>query len=797
MSAASDEWDQRSVCSAEVLSDFRPRTMHGCEYRRTCRNSDQTPLGSDIVGGGSKVSGRWSGQGMGYPLTFVYLLAFVAMIVLATALALATPPQRIGRLRVSLVALIATWTLADFLSNLAQTAEQVEQLAYLFAPAWALVPFTLLLTMLVYTEWPTWTRPLEVRVALALPTVGCVFLVHAGLLYRGFLPASVNGHYFQSLPTSWQAVVTSYNILYAALSVAVLLGAARAQGEEKFRTTGAMLLRTLLPVAIAATAINGGLAPLGINPPYLGSVLCSILAAGLGVGVIRREYFAPVARVRRELDAARHDLSRRDEILSALPIGVAILDPETQQMLYANELFRSLSSMGGEGLSSTLRSVVRAPSKKEAGVCCELSASCDGVARSVLVTVHAVHYSGRAVDLVTARDITDTRKLEREIAQQRERITEVQKMEAVGRLSAGIAHDFNNQLSVIVTNASVMLESLGKDPRHRMDLDEIFSAVERGRQLTSQLLAFGRKQAPAPEVLDVNTVLLGLERVLQRLLGSGILLLMRTTPTPALVRVNRSQFEQVVLALATNAADAMPDGGTLTFEVACEPKPGTRGDDRQVVLRVHDTGCGIPADVIDRVFEPFFSTKGTHGTGLGLATAYGYVRSAGGSLTVTSEADQGAEFTLCFEAVVVDHVEEPRIVDTSSSSKKLNPLTILLVDDEDAVRRSLSRVLRQRGHRVVEASGAAEAVKVFGREKVNVLVTDIAMPDTDGRTLAESLQKEWPDLPVLFMSGHLHEQERLSNRSVAFLAKPFAPEVLIDKLEDLVPSQPVTMASPR
>jgi signal transduction histidine kinase len=722
---------------------------------------------------------------VGYPFAYAYLIAFAGMTVLATLLAIAPSPQKIRVLRTCLVALLAGWALADFFSSIAETPAELAMFAKVFAPVWAAVPFTFLLTVLVYTGWPDWTRPTWVRGALALPALACVYLVHSGQLYKEFLPASVNGLHFQSRPTSFQAFVIGYILTYATLSVGVLFGAGRKHRSPQFRATGRILLRALVPAALVGAITNGTLSPFGFDLPYLGSILCSVVATIVGVGTIKRAFFAKSARFHQELATVLDDLNRRDEVLSALPIGVAIVEPDSRQMLYANDLFRSLSKLGSDGLTATLRSALNGPTKCDPATPCELVVSANGKDHTLLLSSHEVHYGGRRVDLLILRDVTATRALENEVARQRESLSHVQKMEAVGRVSAGIAHDFNNQLSVIATNATAVLQSPDTDDRHRMDLEEIISAVERGRRLTSQLLAFGRKQAPKPEVVDVNEVLRHLERVLQRLVGASIVLVVRCTRRPALVRIDRLHLEQVVLALATNAADAMPQGGTLVLEVA-------RASD-QVKLSVRDTGCGIAPEIIDRVFEPFFSTKGKLGTGLGLASAYSYTQTAGASIEVHSTMGKGTEFLLRFPPVKLDAQRDHEECVEATPQPARAALTILLVDDEEGVRRGFSRLLRRRGHRVLEASGAREAFALFDTEKVDVLVTDIAMPETDGRILASELRKKRGDLPVLFISGQFRESDSPKGPSVAFLAKPFPPEMLFSTLEALAQDDPVPL----
>ena len=726
---------------------------------------------------------------MSFALTYVYLIAFVSMVVLATVFAIATPPQPTRSLRVAVVGFVGLWALADFLSNLAATAGEVERLARVFAPVWAMLPFLLLVTVLAYTRWPRWSCTPWVRAVLAVPAVGCVVLVEAGWLYHEFLPASANGAYFQSLATSWQWAVTTYHVSYALLSVVVLLAAAHRLGEAHFRVAGKVLLRSVLPVTVLATAVNGGLSPFGIHLPFLGSVLCCVLAATVGIGILRRGYFAPVVTFRRERDAARDALSRWDELLSSLPLGVAVLEPETQQVLYANKLFRSCMGRSTSGeIPAALRAMLLAQTESDSSFMpeFELSRHDDRTRQALVVSARPAHFRERPVTVVAIRDATEQRVMGAELTRHREQLARAQRMEAVGQMSAGLAHDFNNQLSIILTNASVMSQTL--DARHRVDLDEILRAVERGRQLTSQLLAFSRKQAVTPEVVDVNEVLRGLQRMLQRLLGINVLLVIRSSSEPARIRMDRARFEQVILALATNAGDAMPSGGTLTLEVTrLVPESAAESCDGSVVLCVRDDGQGIASDDIEHVFEPFFSTKGERGTGLGLATAYSYLQDAGASIAVASSPGKGAAFTLRFHSAQAD-TTDTRPVEVSPVAREAGGgLTILLVDDEEAVRRGLSRVLRQGGHRVVEASGGQEAISLFRRDPadVGVLITDVVMPGMDGRELARVLQEDRPDLPVLFMSGHLREQEKLHQRAESFLRKPFSPDELLSKLDGI------------
>jgi len=381
------------------------------------------------------------------------------------------------------------------------------------------------------------------------------------------------------------------------------------------------------------------------------------------------------------------------------------------------------------------------------------------------------------------RELEERERLEQQLIQ-------AQKMEAVGRLAGGVAHDFNNLLTIINGYSDFMLRNVDLSERLREDIDEIRRAGERAADLTRQLLAFGRRQMQELRVFDLNDVLSEMARMLRRLIGEDITLSLALAAEPLLIRADRSHIEQVVANLAVNARDAMPRGGTLTIETCCaclSPDAATNlgvEGGGCVQLAIWDTGTGITPEVRAHLFEPFFSTKGPgKGTGLGLATVYGIVKQSGGEIQVLSEPGRGAEFRIylpcCSE-------EEPQAARPDSMAALPNGgETILVVEDEERVRRFACDALRRLGYTVLEASDGIAALERLGEAAcpVDLVVTDVVMPRMGGRDLAARLRDLHPNLPVLFMSGYPGGGEGRSDATQPGLVrKPFTAEILAGRI---------------
>jgi PAS domain S-box-containing protein len=404
--------------------------------------------------------------------------------------------------------------------------------------------------------------------------------------------------------------------------------------------------------------------------------------------------------------------------------------------------------------------------------------------------------------LVIMRDVTEAKVAEAAMRQ-------AQKMEAVGRLAGGIAHDFNNLLTVINGYCDIGLGTLSEDHPFRPMLSEVKASGERAARLTRQLLAFSRKQILSPQVLDLNRIVADMAHMLRRLLGENVEVAVATGTELRKVRVDPGQMEQVILNLSVNARDAMPRGGRLTLETAnvdldesyatthLETRPGPH-----VMLAVSDTGAGMPPEVKARIFEPFFTTKPAgKGTGMGLATVYGIVKQSGGSINVYSEPGRGTVFKIYFPAVpeAEQAIQEPEH-GPGGAFRHGSGETVLLAEDDDAVRTLVARTLERRGWRVLEARNAEEAEAIAARElsPILLLLTDVVMPGAGGRTLARRIARAHPEAKVLFMSGYtdnaiVHNGEL--EPGTAFLQKPFSPDALERKIRELLGSLPRTVSS--
>ncbi|HEX7335785.1 MAG TPA: PAS domain-containing protein [Gemmatimonadales bacterium] len=383
---------------------------------------------------------------------------------------------------------------------------------------------------------------------------------------------------------------------------------------------------------------------------------------------------------------------------------------------------------------------------------------------------------------VNVQDLTERRRAE-------EQVRQAQKMEAVGRLAGGVAHDFNNMMMIIMGFSDFLLSTLERDDPRWADADEIRKAADRAMQLTRQLLGFGRHQLVARHVLSLNEVVSGLERMLRPLLGEDIRLVTSLSHGLGGVEADYGQLEQVVMNLALNARDAMRGGGSLTIETMDVDLPEGYAY-RQVgidipagpyvMLVVSDTGHGMTPEVKARLFEPFFTTKpANQNTGLGLATVYGIVVQSGGYIWVDSEPGHGTAFKVCFPRVENEDQPEPPSLGVAPPLRGSE--TILLVEDEQAVRGVASRILLNQGYFVLAASNAEEALALAERVDGNIdlVLTDVVMPDLPGPDLVDRLLARWPDIRVLFMSGYAEgDKLQLSLTGRSFLQKPFSADNL-------------------
>ncbi|MGH7670836.1 MAG: PAS domain S-box protein, partial [Gemmatimonadaceae bacterium] len=390
-------------------------------------------------------------------------------------------------------------------------------------------------------------------------------------------------------------------------------------------------------------------------------------------------------------------------------------------------------------------------------------------------------------------DVTERLRLEAQFHQS-------QKMEAVGQLAGGIAHDFNNLLTVILTTTELLLESeTGSGPVHA-ELQDVYRSAQRGADLTRQLLAFSRRQVLSIHPMSVNQLVASVERLLRRVLGEDIELRVTPAADSDIVRADAGQLEQVIMNLAVNARDAMPNGGTLTIETAradfTEEVRGYRAAmpaGPYVMIAVRDTGEGMRPEVMEHVFEPFFTTKGRDkGTGLGLATVYGIVKQLGGFVWVDSEAGHGATFK-----IYLPRVQDAPRAPTATAGRRTEldgTETVLLAEDEPSIRSLLTRVLSSRGYTVLAAANGTDALAqaTAHREPIHLLVTDVVMAGMRGPDLAIAVGAGHPEARVLFVSGYTDEAvvaRGLAARQVAFLQKPFTHNVFLVKVREVLDEQ--------
>ena len=386
-----------------------------------------------------------------------------------------------------------------------------------------------------------------------------------------------------------------------------------------------------------------------------------------------------------------------------------------------------------------------------------------------------------------AEDITERRELETQLRQ-------MQKMEAVGRLAGGVAHDFNNLLTVISGYTALLLESLDAEDTRRLYTEEIAKASRRAAELTRQLLAFGRKQILAPRALDLNALVLDAEKMLCQLIGEDVTLVTVLHPEIGHVRADPGQLHQVLLNLAVNARDAMPQGGTLTFETV-EIPPGqaeavhpdlTSGS--YALLKVSDTGRGMAEEVKTHLFDPFFTTKELgRGTGLGLSTVYGIIKQSGGHIEVESEVGRGSTFKIYLPRVEAAPSAESGAVPAPRASQGWE--TVLLVEDQEEVRAFTRFILERAGYTVFETADADQALRIRREHPgpIHLLIVGVVMPRMSGRELAERLAL--PGLRVLYVSGYADDavvRHGGVEAGAALLQKPFSPLILLAKVREVL-----------
>jgi len=501
-------------------------------------------------------------------------------------------------------------------------------------------------------------------------------------------------------------------------------------------------------------------------------------------------------------------LSEREELFRLIDENaadmIALIDAGGQR-LYSSPSYQKLLGYSAAELASTSFYDQIHPEDKEVVIAAITQARKSGTGRRLEYRV--LHKNGNPLTVestvsivknhdtveklvILNRDITDRKQLEGQLYLS-------QKLEAIGRLSGGIAHDFNNLLGVIIGYSEALQRQIGEKHSFREAVDEIHKAGKRAAVLTQQLLAFSRKQVLEPKVLDLNAVVSDVDRMLRRLIGEDIELKISLANGLGLVKADPGQIDQVIFNLAVNSRDAMPDGGKLTLETSnAELDQDDVNQFRYVVpgsyvlLKVSDTGCGMDAELQSHIFEPFFTTKEPgKGTGLGLATVYGIVKQSGGYIWVDSEVGRGTTFK-----IYLPRVDEPRDVtlpEHRASKYARSPQTVLLVEDEQSLRKLIRSTLVELGHFVLEARDAFEALEIAGKTPgaIDLLLTDVVMPGMSGRALATKLTALRPCTRVLYMSGYTDgavATHGVLESGITFLRKPFTRTELTERVDEVL-----------
>jgi PAS domain S-box-containing protein len=546
------------------------------------------------------------------------------------------------------------------------------------------------------------------------------------------------------------------------------------------------------------------------------------MKGGLDDYVLKKPKEMPrlVAAVRRAVEVARHRKAAADaagryrKLFDGVPIGLFRAAPDGAFLDCNAALVRMLGYPSREALLGTsITGTYTDPSDRPAlmealereGAIRDYEAKrvrYDGTTLWARTSVQAVRDAAGTMVYYEGlvEDLTERREAEEALRAAEGRLLQAAKLEAVGRLAGGVAHDFNNLLGVIMGYADLLLRRLPSEDSLRRNVQEIQKAAERASALTKQLLAFSRRQVLQPRVLDLHQTIGEVESILQRAIGEDIALVTVLRDGVGMVKADPGQIQQVLLNLAVNARDAMPDGGTLTIETAnvdlaeeyarrhLGVAPGP-----YVLMAVSDTGVGMTPEVQAHIFEPFFTTKGPEkGTGLGLATVYGIIKQSGGNIWVYSEPGKGATFKVYLPRV--DGKAHGALVEAAPDPRRAHE-TVLLVEDDDKVREVVSLALREAGYAVLEARGgsAALALGQARRDPIDLLVTDLVMPGMGGRELVERWRARHPETRVLFMSGYtdatVHQQGGLPPEA-AFIQKPFAPSAIARKVRELLERPP-------
>ncbi|WP_053005919.1 PAS domain S-box protein [Kiloniella spongiae] len=538
------------------------------------------------------------------------------------------------------------------------------------------------------------------------------------------------------------------------------------------------------------------------------AVISQHIAEGSGDKGFRTRSVVRNLTLEREMATALEQSEKRfRKFFNEAPVGIVLLNERGvitesnrafEELLAATEEVKGkplLSLIGDQERESVREALVSATTYERKAMEVHLTGNADTVCN--MNVTHVDENSGLPSGyILNFTDTTEQRSLEAQFAQS-------QKMQAVGQLAGGIAHDFNNLLTAMIGFSDLLLLRHRPGDQSFADIMQIKQNANRAANLVRQLLAFSRQQTLQPRRLNVTDIIAELAHLLRRLIGETIELRITHGRDLGDVKADQGQLEQVIINLAVNARDAMDQGGMLeiiTSNVMVDAPYKVKGEEippgDYVLVKVQDTGHGIPSEIIDRIFDPFFSTKEVGaGTGLGLSTVYGIVKQSGGFVFVDSTADQGTVFSLLLPHFQEDAQDQEELVAEIPKAQDLTGRgNILLVEDEDAVRSFSARALENKGYKVLEANSGEAALEILQQdgETIDLVITDVVMPKMDGPTLIKTLYKTHPDLKVIFISGYTEDSFRKTldvDSAIEFLPKPFSLKQLASKVKDVLSAQ--------
>jgi PAS domain S-box-containing protein len=573
----------------------------------------------------------------------------------------------------------------------------------------------------------------------------------------------------------------------------------RTEGRQWWLASTGILVTLLLTFGIVSFVLPALIPGMG---PY--SVDAGVAVRALVGLVLLFDLYVIFQQV--QLFRARKQIAEREELFRLITENaadmIAVVDGSGNR-LYNSPSYQRLLGYSPEELQQSKGIEQIHPDDRQKVMEAAVEAQRSGVGRSLEYRIR--HKDGHWVPLestasvvkssdggveklvIVNRDVTERKDLEKKLLLS-------EKLEAIGKLSGGVAHDFNNLLGVILGYSSELQKRIPPDDPYREAVDEIQNAGKRAASLTQQLLAFSRKQVFEAQILDLKTIVAEAAKMLERLIGEDITLNIVPARQIGLVKADRGQIERVILNLAVNARDAMPQGGTITIEIEDVELDesnltlgGTIAPGSYVMLIVTDTGCGMDAELQSHIFEPFFTTKG-QGTGLGLATVYGVVKQSGGEIAVESSPGKGATFRIYLPRVS-EPVEKIHIVEPSGKTI-LEHRTVLLVEDERTLRKLTRKMLKEVGLTVLEAENGLQAIEMAERTEspIDLLLTDIVMPGMSGWALAETLSSLRPEMRVLYMSGYpdgVIARHGIARPGITILQKPFTSEELTRRVEEV------------